>query len=282
MNYEENPSSIKYYVKNYILKNKERFTNKTLIDFPTGNWITSRLLKEIGATPLPFDLFPEYFKIDGLKCERANIAEGIPVENSSADYVICQEGIEHFSDQLGAFKEFNRVTRKGGGLLMTTPNYSNLRAKMSYFLSESERFNSIIAPNELDSVWMSEQNITNEVYYGHIFLIGILKLRCFGKLSGFKIKHIEPTKVKSTSVIFLILFYPFILISNWITYKKSLKNDNNFKDSIKKEVYKEIFQLSISPKMLVQSHIFVEFEKEKELNEIAKDLKSDHTEFGTT
>ena len=282
MNYEENPSSIKYYVKNYILKNKERFTNKTFIDFPTGNGITSRLLKEIGATPLPFDLFPEYFKIDGLKCERANIAEGIPVENSSTDYVICQEGIEHFSDQLGAFKEFNRVTRKGGGLLMTTPNYSNLRAKMSYFLSESERFNSIIAPNELDSVWMSEQNITNEVYYGHIFLIGILKLRCFGKLSGFKIKHIEPTKVKSTSVIFLILFYPFILISNWITYKKSLKNDNNFKDSIKKEVYKEIFQLSISPKMLVQSHIFVEFEKEKELNEIAKDLKSDHTEFGTT
>ena len=282
MNFEENPSSIKYYVKNYILKNKERFTNKTFIDFPTGNGITSRLLKEIGATPLPFDLFPEYFKIDGLKCERANIAEGIPVENSSADYVICQEGIEHFSDQLGAFKEFNRVTRKGGGLLMTTPNYSNLRAKMSYFLSESERFNSIIAPNELDSVWMSEQNITNEVYYGHIFLIGILKLRCFGKLSGFKIKHIEPTKVKSTSVIFLILFYPFILISNWITYKKSLKNDNNFKDSIKKEVYKEIFQLSISPKMLVQSHIFVEFEKEKELNEIAKDLKSDHTEFGTT
>ena len=67
---------------------------------------------------------------------------------------------------------------------------------MSYLLSESERFNSIIAPNELDSIWMSKQDITNEIYYGHIFLVGILKLRCFGKLSGFKIKHIQPTKVK--------------------------------------------------------------------------------------
>ena len=52
---------------------------------------------------------------------------------------------------------------------MTTPNYSNLRAKMSYLLSESERFNSIIAPNELDSIWMSKQDITNEIYYGHIY-----------------------------------------------------------------------------------------------------------------
>mgnify|MGYP001428065201 CR=1 FL=1 len=71
-------------------------------------------------------------------------------------------------------KEFNRVLKKGGGLIITTPNYSNMRAKMSYLLSESERFNSILAPNELDSIWMSKQDITNEVYYGHIFLIGIL------------------------------------------------------------------------------------------------------------
>ena len=282
MNYEENPISIKYYVKKYLLKNKDRFSNKIFIDFPAGNGITSRLLKEIGSFPLPFDLFPEYFNIKGLDCKRANISEGIPIENTSSDYLICQEGIEHFSDQLGALKEFNRVLRKGGGLIITTPNYSNLRAKMSYFLSESERFSSIIAPNELDSVWMSKQNITDEIYYGHIFLIGILKLRCFGKLSGFKIKHIEPTKVKSTSVLLMILFYPFILISNWITYKKSLKKDNNFNNKIKREVYKEIFHLSINPRILVQSHIFVEFEKEKELNEIAKDLKSDHQEFGTT
>ena len=88
--------------------------------------------------------------------------EGLPVEDAFADYLICQEGIEHFSDQLASFKEFNRVLKKGGGLIVTTPNYSSLRAKMSYFLSESERFNSIIAPNELDSIWMSNEDITNE------------------------------------------------------------------------------------------------------------------------
>ena len=157
---------------------------------------------------MPFDLFPEYFILEDIECVRANIAEGLPVEDAKSDFLICQEGIEHFSDQLACMKEFNRVLKKGGGLIITTPNYSSLRAKMSYLLSESERFNSIIAPNELDSIWMSKQNITNELYYGHIFLIGILKLRCYGKLAGFKIKHIQ----KNESKIYLLfvddLFLP--------------------------------------------------------------------------
>ena len=282
MNHEENPKSIKYHVKKYLHANKSRFHNKTVIDFPAGNGITTRILKEIGSKPIPFDLFPEYFNIDELECKRANIVEGLPVEDANSDYLICQEGIEHFSDQLASFKEFNRVLKKDGGLIVTTPNYSSLRAKLSYLLSESERFNSIIAPNELDSIWMSRKDITNEIYYGHIFLIGILKLRCIGKLSGFKIKHIQKTRIKSTSLILFVFFYPFILISNWITFKKRMKKNKDFDNKIKEEVYKEIFHLSISPKILLDGHLFVEFEKEYELDDVAKYLKSNHKEFGIT
>ena len=282
MSYEESPKSIKYHVKKYLHKNKSRFNSKSIIDFPAGNGITTRILQKIGANPLPFDLFPEYFNVEGLDCKRANIAEGLPVEDASSDFLICQEGIEHFPDQLSSFKEFNRVLKKGGGLIITTPNYSNLRAKMSYLLSESERFNSIIAPNELDSVWMSREDITDEIYYGHIFLIGILKLRCLGKLSGFKIKHIQSTGVRTTSLFLLIFFYPIILLSNWITFKIRLLKNKDFDDVTKREVYSEIFKLSINLRILIDGHIFVEFEKEKELREIKKDLKSVHKKFGVT
>ena len=282
MNHEDNPKSIKYHIKKYLLLNKEQFQGKTVVDFPAGNGITSKLLKEIGSNPMALDLFPEYFNIEGLDCERANIAEGLPVENQVADCLICQEGIEHFSDQLNAFKEFNRVVKKNGKLIITTPNYSNLRAKMSYLLSESERFNSIIAPNELDSIWMSKQNISNEIYYGHIFLIGVLKLRCIAKLNGFKIKHIQKTRIKSTSLLLFILFYPFILISNWITYRKRMRKNTEFDYETKKDVYGEIFKLSVSPKVLLDGHLFIEFEKECETNEVADILRSVHKEFGLT
>ena len=55
MNYEDNPSSIKYYVKKYLNENKKRFYNKRIVDFPAGNGITSRIIKENGGIPLPFD-----------------------------------------------------------------------------------------------------------------------------------------------------------------------------------------------------------------------------------
>ncbi len=282
MNYEDNPSSIKYHVKKYLYKHKDRFKGKSVIDFPAGNGVTSRILKEINAIPLPYDLFPEFFDVEGLSCKRANINEGIPVENGSCEVLICQEGIEHFTDQLASLKEFNRILKKGGSLIITTPNYSNLRAKMSYFLSESERFNSIIAPNELDSIWMSKQDITDEIYYGHIFLIGVLKLRCIAKLAGFKIKHVQPTNIKTTSLLFLILFYPFIVVSNWITYKKRMRKNTDFDSSLKEEVYKEIFKLSTNLNILTNSHIFIEFEKEEEIDNVSKFLKSKHKEFGVT
>ncbi len=282
MNFEDNPKSIKFHVKKFLSKNQERFKNKKVIDFPAGNGVTSRIIKEFGADPYPFDLFPEYFNIDGLTCNRANINEGIPLDDKFADMLICQEGIEHFSDQLLAFKNFNRVLKTGGNLLITTPNYSNLKAKLSYLSGESERFGSMMAPNELDSVWMSKQDITSEVYYGHIFLVGIQKLRVLGRLSGFKIKKVHFTRMKSTSFFLLFIFYPFIYFSNWRAYKKRLRKNKDYDLNTKKEVYKEIFKLNTSFKILTDHSLMVEFEKTMEISEVGKKLKSQHKEFGRT
>ncbi|MDN5200379.1 class I SAM-dependent methyltransferase [Fulvivirgaceae bacterium BMA10] len=282
MRYEDNPKSIKFYVKRFLHANKNFFKGKNVIDFPAGNGITSRILRDIGANPVPMDLFPEYFEIEGIDCKRANILDGLPISNKQADALICQEGIEHFSDQFGALKEFNRVLKKDGILLITTPNYSNLRAKLSYLLSESERFNSIMPPNELDSIWMSDQKITNEIYFGHIFLIGIQKLRVLARLSGFKIKKYHFTRIKVTSVLLLPLFYPFILISNWISYKRNMRKHGDYNYSTKKMIYGEIYKLSINPKILVGGNLMVEFIKDQDHKDVAKGLRSKHKEFGIT
>jgi ubiquinone/menaquinone biosynthesis C-methylase UbiE len=280
MNYEDNPNSIKFYVKRFIVHNKEKIKGKKIIDFPAGNGVTSRIIKEVGGKPYPFDLFPEYFNVEGIDCKRASVSKGLPISENVADMIICQEGIEHFSDQLQAFKEFSRVLKKGGTLLVTTPNYSNLRSKLSYLISESERFGSYMPPNELDSIWMSDQE--DEIYFGHIFLIGIQKLRLFARLSGFKIKKIYATKTKSTSVLLFPLFYPFIYFFNWMTYQKNLRKNKLYSKEIKKSVYKEVFRLSIDPKILTGSHLMIEFEKQQEASDVTKELKSQHNDFGLT
>jgi len=278
--YEDDPRSIKSYVKKYLLKNAVDYSGKKIIDFPAGNGITSKILRDIGAEPIAFDLFPEYFLIEGIDCKRASIAQGIPLEDKVADGLICQEGIEHFSDQLGALKEFNRLLKMNALLLITTPNHSNLRSKLSYLLFESERFNTKMPPNELDSIWMNKQDITHEIYYGHIFLIGIQKLRVLAKLAGFRIKKIHFTRIKSTSLLLFIIFYPFILLLNWITYRKNMRKNKDYDSLTKRQVYHEIFKLSVDPKILVGGNLMVEFIKEKDFHEVGKHLKSKHKEFG--
>ena len=49
MKYEDNPKSIKYQVKEYLLSKEDFYNGKNVIDFPAGNGITSRNLKEVGA-----------------------------------------------------------------------------------------------------------------------------------------------------------------------------------------------------------------------------------------
>jgi SAM-dependent methyltransferase len=279
MNYEDNPKSIKYYVKKFILENKESFAGKVVIDTPAGTGVTSKILQGVGAKVYAYDLFPEYFKVDGLVCERADIMAGLPVATSFADALICQEGIEHFSDQFQTLKEFNRVLKKNGSLLITTPNYSNLQSRLSYFLAESEYFNKIMPPNELDSIWMSDQSISKEIYFGHIFLIGIQKLRVLAKLAGFRIKNVIFTRTKTTSLLILPFAYPFIILSNWLAYRKNIKKQSSIPIEIRKKIYTEIRSLNTNPRILIDGHIFIEFEKELEFDEVTNNLYSQHKNF---
>lgn len=262
-----NPKSPKFYVKKYLDSIKETFKNKVVIDIPAGNGVTSKILYEHGASVKAFDLFPEYFMFDKIKCERADIDHGIPLENNIADFIICQEGIEHFSDQLKSLKEFNRLLKLNGILCITTPSYSNIAAKLSYLLFESETFKQM-PPNELDDIWMSDKSLTKNIYYGHIFLIGNQKLRILCKLAGFEIKEMKYMRVSKGSLFLFPLFYPFILISSYMRYFRNLKKHKEIHPSVKKHIYKEQLNMNVSFKNLINKHSFFILEKRTELNDI--------------
>lgn len=282
MSKKKGSKSIKNYVRKYLENRKNDLLGKKVIDLPAGNGITSKIVKDLGGIPYAIDLFPEYFKYSDIDCIQADVMEGIPFDDKFADFVICQEGIEHFTDQYKVLKEFNRVLKFNGELIITTPNYSGLKAKLSHFLTESERVNHILPPNELDSIWMSKEGGDSDIYFGHIFLIGIQKLRVLAKLAGFRIKDIQFTKIKATSFWLLLLFYPLIYLTSWITYKKSLKKHSSLDYESKKSTYCEIFKLNTNWRLLVDGHIFVIFEKEKAIQEVVDSLQNVHKEFGET
>ncbi len=239
---------------------------KVAIDLPAGNGETATFLLDKGFQVAAFDLFPEFFKEPRIECQYCDASAGLPLADNFGDLLICQEGLEHFPDQLAALKEFNRVLKAQSTLIVTTPNYSSLKHKLSYLLTESERYNRIMAVNEYDSLWFNRDHNDNQ-YYGHVFLIGITKLRLLAKIAGFKIRKIHFSELKVSNLFLFLIFYPFILISSLLTYRRNVR-----KKPFAKETYIEILKLNIDPRILIDGSLVVEFEKEFSLSEAKKAL----------
>lgn len=61
-----------------------------------------------------------------------------------------------------------------------------------------------------------------------------------------------------------------------------MRKNKDYDFETKKKVYGEIFKLSVNPKILVGSHLMIEFVKNQDYDTVSKQLRSTHKEFGTT
>lgn len=256
---------------NHLVRSLGDLKGKKVLDCPCGDGRTSYVFRQQGADVTSADLFPEFFKLDG-KCEPVDFADGLPFADESFDYVICQEGIEHLSDQVFVLHELARVLKKEGTLIITTPNISHLRAKVSFLLTESEYFKRS-PPNELDSVWFSEKN-ESRLYFGHVFLINAQKLRTLALFCGLEINRFHKTDLGTTSILLFPFLYPFILMFNLMPilfYSRKLKH---VEPGLRYSVMREQFRINCSPRLLLNKHLLVTLKKVRSQSAAQAYLKS--------
>ena len=253
-------SNIKKFVERYLNSEASWLKQKTIVDIPAGSGYTSRVIDSLGGVVKAYDLFPEFFEFEGVDCEEADLQKPLPIDSDSADMLICQEGIEHLPDQLRVLQEFSRILKPGGRLILTTPNISHLRAKVSYLMTESELYKRMPA-NELDSLWFSGDD---KMYFGHLFLINAQKLRSLAAIAGFRLRRTLPVKI-STSSVLLSFLYPVIVLLNVYAYLRNVYKKDEYDIGKKKKLYKEILKLNISPVVLFGKHIFWELEKDQQI-----------------
>ena len=233
-----------------------------MLDVPAGNGETAHLLKELGANVTASDLYPEFFRYPAIPCVKANLNGPLPFADASFDVVICQEGIEHMPNQLHLFQELNRVLRPGGRAIITTPNYSNLRTRLSYLLLESEAYK-LMPPNEVDSIWAADRaHDIHDVYLGHIFFANLTRQRALAALSGLRIVEVHPSRVNYTSLFLLPFYYPWMRLLGGVARRRGLRRGNP--SPRRAEVYAELARLNGSLNVLTGGHLIVEYEKRAE------------------
>jgi SAM-dependent methyltransferase len=93
---------------------------------------TGELARELvrrGAHVAAIDLSPravaETREISGAYCQVATVTD-LPYPDGSFDLVVCVETLQHVQDWTSGLAELVRVTRDGGRLIVTIPNYFSL------------------------------------------------------------------------------------------------------------------------------------------------------------
>lgn len=101
-----------------------------LLDVPCGSGYMSVRAARAGWKVVPGDILPERFQGGGeFPIQYMDLLGKLPIDDASVDAITCCEGFEHLENPWNALREFRRVAKPGGLLLLSLPNTVDLRQR---------------------------------------------------------------------------------------------------------------------------------------------------------
>ena len=200
-------------------------SEKRILDIPAGNGLVSDQLKQYGAEVISADINEEFSHYI-----QADMEKQLPFNDNEFNAVICLEGIEHTMRPEALFSELARVLKKGGLLIISTPNvqnfYSRYQLLCTGYLYQFDPF---------DKITLKANEIRDK---GHISPVFYTQLRYYSELHN--LITLKPTGGRLKRIIALPLFLPFILIGLWWSirdWQKTSKKKEKF------EIIKHLFSI---------------------------------------
>lgn len=113
----------------------KQFTPRTVLDACCGNGDLATKLLAQGLDVTCLDVSPDAVFPAGAKGVRANLDQPLPIPDGAFDGVFCIEGIEHLENPHHMLREFHRILKPGGFLVVSTPNIMALRSRWKFLFS---------------------------------------------------------------------------------------------------------------------------------------------------
>ena len=155
----------------------------SLLDLPAGSGRMADALRALGHEVVCGDINgarPDYLHID--------MSGRLPFEDARFDGVICLEGLEHVIDPAAVIGELVRVCRKGGRIIVSTPNVTNAYSRLQFlFTGTFHQFNPAVNP---------EVGPGEMVDRGHISPLTYQQLHCLFAHHGARVLEVRGDRSK--------------------------------------------------------------------------------------
>jgi ubiquinone/menaquinone biosynthesis C-methylase UbiE len=177
-----------------------------LLDVPAGEGALAERLIAAGFEVTCCDLYPEIFRLSGVRITQGDLNGELPFTDQSFDYLTCLEGLEHIENPQQAIREFARMLRPGGTVIVSIPNILNIEERFKWLLYG---YTSHFKPMTRTHVERLRAEYDNrEEIAAHVNPIGYSELRYILEKNGFQILGVHRDKPKSNAW----LYWPIVLL----------------------------------------------------------------------
>jgi len=182
-----------------IMKDAQR---GKVLDIPAGSGALAGRLKTLGFEVSCCDLYPEIFKFSEIEIRQGDLDGRLPYENESFDHIVCVEGLEHIENPANAIREFARLLKTQGQIIVSVPNIMNIEERLKWlFNGYTSHFKPITQSAAAN--WRKELNGMEELAL-HVNPIGYAEVRYLLEKNGFELQQAYLDKPKNNTW----LFYP--------------------------------------------------------------------------
>jgi SAM-dependent methyltransferase len=193
-----------------VLKVLDPLPRGLILDCPAGEGALAERLIAAGFDVRACDLYDELFRLDGVEIKKGDLSGTLPYAGKSFDYITSLDGLEHIDSPPQAFREYRRLLKSGGHLIISVPNIMNVEERLkwllfgytSHFKPLSEKFKAQIA---YDTAGKHEIAV-------HANPIGYNELRYFLELNGFEIQGVYRDRVKANQW----LYFPLVALIRFV------------------------------------------------------------------
>ena len=195
---------------------------RKVLDIPAGKGALSSQLKEMGFEVTACDIATGDFAVPDVAITRADLNAVLPFGDASFDLITCVEGIEHLENPFNALREFARVLKPSGKLILTTPNYSHLERRLKFLFTGT--FSKYVSQQELSERFAGSQALV------HISPMTFTVLKFALESAGFRILGLRRDKKKRRTYLLLpliLIVWAYTRLASRVSRERYCLGENN-------------------------------------------------------